>query len=244
MLPASAPSLANDASVIEWFARYERLAASPGMALATLRATGRVDVRPILPSIQAPTLLLYRADNAVVPVGHGRYLVQHIPNARLVELPGFDHAFFAGDTDRILDEAERFATGTVSSSPSERVLTTILFSDIVDSTVRAATLGDARWEQVLMEHDRAIRALLARHSGTIVKSTGDGVGPGSMGQRVQSNTQSTFVTRYAGSGWMCGSACIRVKSSSAGTTWPASPFISRRACRQRRRRARSTSHGP
>jgi pimeloyl-ACP methyl ester carboxylesterase len=96
MLPASAPSLADDIGVREWFARYERLSASPGAALATLKATGYVDIRAILPSIQAPTLLLTRIDNAVVPVGHSRYLVQHIPHARLVELPGFDHAFLPG----------------------------------------------------------------------------------------------------------------------------------------------------
>lgn len=174
-LPPSAPTLVAQPSVIEWFGRYERMAASPGSALAMLKMISSVDVRAILPQIQAPTLLLHRTANPIIPIAHGRYLAEHLPNARLVELPGSDHAFFSGDTASLLDRIQDFTTGRTGPLSSERLLATVLFLDIVESTSRAARLGDASWREVLDQHDAVIVRLVAQHLGHVVKHTGDGV---------------------------------------------------------------------
>jgi hypothetical protein len=170
---ATAPSLAEDPGFAEWIGRYERMSASPGTALATVRMLASVDLRSVLPSIQAPTLILHRRENPVVSVEQGRYLARHIPGARLVELPGNDHAFFAGDTRRILDEIGDFVSGASTAHP-DRVLATVVFTDIVDSTRHAMRLGDAQWAALLDRHDAGTKRLVARFRGRIVKRTGDG----------------------------------------------------------------------
>jgi pimeloyl-ACP methyl ester carboxylesterase len=159
---------------IRQLAMVERMSASPGMARATFEAAFRIDVRPILPTISAPTLLIHSRDE-VVPVQCGRYLADHIPGAGLLEIEGSDHVPWLADPDRILTEVEAFLTGShAAPSRSRRALRTVLFTDIVASTQRAAATGDERWRAVLHRFDEITAELTNRFAGTVVKSTGDG----------------------------------------------------------------------
>ena len=152
----------------------ERMCASPGMARATLEAMFRIDVRPILPTISAPTLVIHARED-VVPVQGGRYLADHIPGARLLEVSGTDHAPWWTEPDRILTGIEEFLTGShAASKQSHRALRTVLFTDIVASTERAAAMGDERWRAVLKRFGEITAELTQRFGGTVVKSTGDG----------------------------------------------------------------------
>jgi class 3 adenylate cyclase len=135
----------------------------------------QLDIRPILPSIRVPTLVLHRRDNWVVTIDNGRYLADHIAGARFVELPGADFALGIGDVEPVVDEVEEFLTGTRAFFDADRVLATVLFTDIVGSTERAAELGDQRWRDVLDAHDQLAERQLARYRGTLVKATGDGL---------------------------------------------------------------------
>jgi class 3 adenylate cyclase len=132
------------------------------------------DVRALLPSIQAPTLVLYRRDDRLYGKPHATYLAEHIPGAQLVELPGEDNLMFVGDTDALVGEIEEFLTGARHPSDSDRVLATVLYTDIVGSTERAIRLGDRRWRELLDRHDRAVRRQLQRFGGREVNTTGDG----------------------------------------------------------------------
>jgi class 3 adenylate cyclase len=133
----------------------------------------KVDVRPILPSVRVPTLVLHRRDDPI-PIEQGRCYAEYIPGARLVELEGSDHWPFVGDVDAIIGEIEQFMTGARATHASDRVLATVLFTDIVGSTERAAELGDRAWRAVLQEHDELVRAQLAAYGGREIKQTGDG----------------------------------------------------------------------
>ena len=164
------------------FTRFLRLAASPGVGYSTRQVLHAVDVRAILESIHAPTLVVHRLDDRMIRAEHGRYLAAHIPNARLVELPGDDHLFYFGDADAILVEIEEFLTG-VRHVDVGRTLATVLFTDIVGSSALVAAIGDRRWRVLLDEHDHAVAQLVATFGGTLIKTTGDGVlatfdGPG------------------------------------------------------------------
>ena len=172
---ATNPSLADDPTAQAEAASYARLAASPATAATVMRMLTQLDVRPVLPSIRVPTLVLHRRDNAVLSIANGRYLAEHIEGARFVELPGADFALGIGDVDAVIDEVEEFLTGTRASVDDDRVLATVLFTDIVASTERAAELGDQRWREVLDAHDRLAERQLARYRGTLVKATGDGL---------------------------------------------------------------------
>jgi class 3 adenylate cyclase len=132
------------------------------------------DLRPLLPVIQAPTLVLCRQNDRFAGPPHARYLAQHIPDAQLVELPGVDNLIYVGDSDKDLDEIEEFLTGAIQAPPSHRVLATVLFTDIVGSTEHLAALGDQKWREVLDAHDRAIRRQLERFQGREVGTRGDG----------------------------------------------------------------------
>ena len=169
-----APSWAGDAAKRRWWARGERLAGGPGYFKAILDLFLHSDVRPALESINAPTLLLHRRGDRHVRGEHARYLAERIPQARLVELDGDDSVWFAGDSDRVLDEIESFLTGQRSATPSNRVLSTVLFTDIVGSTVRAAALGDEAWTTALAAHNRVVERHVAGSRGVVVKFTGDG----------------------------------------------------------------------
>ncbi len=175
-MPASlAPSLIEDPDFMDWAGRMERYSASPGQARHILDAVGATDVRHVLPTISVPTLVMHRRNDAFVDPRHSRYLADHIPGARLVELEGTDTLFSLGDTESILGEIEEFLTGTRHERQPDRVLATVLFTDIVGSTERAAEMGDARWRSLLERHDQLSRAEIARNRGRAVKSTGDGV---------------------------------------------------------------------
>ena len=168
------PSLAADPAMVRACGRYERMAASPRVAVELLRLNALVDVRHVLSSIRVPTLVLHRRDERFVPVENGRYLAAHIPGARMVELDGTDHLFFAGDVDAALDEIEELVTGVRHGGEVDRVLTTLVFTDIVQSTKRAAELGERQWRDLLDAHDAFVRRQLQRFRGREVKATGDG----------------------------------------------------------------------
>jgi class 3 adenylate cyclase len=169
-----APSWAGDAGKRRWWARGERLAGGPGYFKAIFDLYLRTDVRPVLDSIQAPTLLLHRRGDRHVTSGHPRYLAERIPHARLVELDGNDNAWFAGDSDRVLDEIESFVTGARAAAPTNRVLSTVLFTDIVGSTERAEALGDEAWTAALDVHNEVVERHVASARGEVIKFTGDG----------------------------------------------------------------------
>jgi pimeloyl-ACP methyl ester carboxylesterase len=153
---------------------YERTAASPGMVRALMYMNLDIDIRPLLPAIRVPTLVVHRVGDMFVPVEHGRYLAEYIPGAKLVELPGIDHVPWAGDTDRFVDEVQEFLTGVRHVAEPDRVLATVLFTDIVGSTERAAELGDRRWRELLDRYYEVSRHEIARFGGREVTTTGDG----------------------------------------------------------------------
>ena len=160
---------------LEYLARVQRSAMGPGDALAMVRFTYQLDIRAVLPAIGAPTLLLHRTGDRLVPVAQSRYLAEQITDARLVELPGDDNAVGVGDAESVLREIEQFVTGTAPAPPSNRALTTVLFTDIVGSTELASTQGDAQWRSLKLEHDRLMDAVAGDFGGRLVKTTGDGV---------------------------------------------------------------------
>ena len=164
---------AIDDATVAWWDRYLRLSASPGTTLAMRRMLLDVDVRAILPAIQAPTLVVHRVDDAWIRVAHGRYLAEHIPGARLVELRGASDLLFTGDQSDLVAEAQEFLTGTRPHATRDRVLATVLFTDIVGSTDRAARQGDHAWRGVLDQFDAAVRAELPRFAGREIKMVGD-----------------------------------------------------------------------
>jgi class 3 adenylate cyclase/pimeloyl-ACP methyl ester carboxylesterase len=170
----AARSWTGDAAKRKWWATSERLCGGPGYFRAALNYWLRTDVRPVLKSIQAPTLIMRRRGDPAVRRGHALHLLEHIPQARLVEFDGQDHYWFVGDADPIIDEIESFLTGQRSARSSNRVLSTVLFTDIVESTKRAATLGDKDWSAVLSAHDRLVGRHVTGARGRIVKFTGDG----------------------------------------------------------------------
>jgi class 3 adenylate cyclase len=169
-----APSGASDEEFAAWWGHLLRSGTSPHAALRLMRMYLDIDVRPALTALTAPTLILQRTGDRVAPVSWGRALAAMIPHCRYVELPGEDHAWFVGDHEQILDEIEEFVTGTRRVREPERVLATVLFTDIVDSTAKAAALGDRKWRSLLDAHDAAVRDQLHRFRGEEVKTTGDG----------------------------------------------------------------------
>jgi class 3 adenylate cyclase/pimeloyl-ACP methyl ester carboxylesterase len=155
-------------------ARMERLAMGPGAVRQFLEMMFDIDIRSVLPSIQAPTLVMHRKDDRFVPVGAGRYLADHIDGARYVELVGDDHFWFLGDVEPVLEEIAEFITGTRPAAEPDRVLVTLLFTDIVGSTELAGRLGDRRWRELLDRHDDTVRRQLERFRGKEIKTVGDG----------------------------------------------------------------------
>jgi class 3 adenylate cyclase len=168
------PSVGEDPAFRAWFAQLERLASGPGGVRPILRMIGETDVRAILPLIRVPTLVMRRHDNPNVDAQHAAYVCEHIPDARLVELPGRDQLVFLGDTEPVLAELETFLGAAPRTREPERVLATVLFTDIVGSTEQASRLGDRAWGQRLEAHRSLVRADLARHGGREVKTMGDG----------------------------------------------------------------------
>jgi len=169
-----APSRADDPRFAEQLVRLGRGAVSPGAVAHYYRQSVLTDVRELLPIIQAPTLVLQRAHDRIAPPELGRYLADHVPNAKYVELDGTDHLWFTESSDELVDEIEEFLTGARTSADPDRRLATVLFTDIVDSTARAAELGDTHWRALLDEHDTIVRHELARFGGREIDTTGDG----------------------------------------------------------------------
>ena len=174
LLPLWAPTAAEDEAFKRWWARFERAVATNAGARSLLEVAARTDVTAMLPGIQVPTLVLHRTDDVLIDVSFGREIAEGIPDARFVELPGRDNIGFIGDSDALLDEVEGFLTGGHRPREPDRVLTTVLFTDIVESTGRAASVGDRRWRDLLDAHDRIARAQIERFGGRAVKTVGDG----------------------------------------------------------------------
>jgi pimeloyl-ACP methyl ester carboxylesterase/class 3 adenylate cyclase len=174
-LPRFAPSRQGDAAFQQYWGRFERLGASPAAAIALMRMNSQIDVTDILPSIGVPTLVIHRTGDRVVNVEGGRLLAKRIPGAQYVELPGVDHLPSVGDSaDEIIDLIQQFLTGSRSVTPPDRVLATVLFTDIVGATEKAAALGDRRWRDLLLEHHCVVRAQLDRFRGRELDTAGDG----------------------------------------------------------------------
>lgn len=184
LFTAASPSWAAIPGIHENAARYERLSCSPGNYRALTEMNLQLDARHILPQIRVPTLVLHRRDDKLAPIGGGRYFAEKIPGAKLVEYEGADHWFSAGDYTPQIADIEEFVTGSRSAEhDADRILATVLFTDIVRSTEQATSRGDAEWRRVLDEHDRIIARLVTQNRGRVVKTTGDGVlalfdGPG------------------------------------------------------------------
>ena len=169
-----APSEAGDPAFMEWAGRLERLAASPATIRRIIDLIGEFDVRDVLPSIRVPTLVMHRTGDSFIKIEHSRYIASQIPGARYVELEGSDNMFSLGDSELLIGEIEEHLTGARHDANRIRMLATVLFTDIVDSTQRAAEMGDRGWRFLLERHDALFRQALERHRGREVKRTGDG----------------------------------------------------------------------
>lgn len=174
MIEFSASSMVANERWCRWFMRAERLGGSPATIAGFFRAVLDTNVHRVLSSIQAPTLVIHRRGNRHARVEHGRYLAEHIPTAVYRELDGDDHHFSAGDTDAVADEIEEFLTGVRPVTLTDRVLATVLFTDIVGSSEQATEMGDRAWRKLLDAHDAVVRTQLERFRGREVKNTGDG----------------------------------------------------------------------
>jgi class 3 adenylate cyclase len=174
VIEVSSPSQADDPDARAFAARMERASASPGMLAQLARMFIELDVRDVVPTVQVPALVVHRRFDRLVNVRHGRWLAEHLPNAKLVELPGGDHLPWGEGAEELIDEVQEFLTGTHYAPEPDRILATVLFTDIVDSTDTAAQLGDQRWREVLESHRRGVREAVARHGGREVKTLGDG----------------------------------------------------------------------
>jgi class 3 adenylate cyclase len=170
----AAPSQADNPEVRAFWARMERASVSPGMLAGLVQMFFDIDVRDVVPSVHVPTLILHRSHDRLVNIGNGRWLAEHLPNAKFVELPGDDHVLWYQHPELTLAEIHEFLTGTRYEPETERMLATVVFTDIVDSTRTAAELGDQRWREVLLGHQGTVTQALERFGGRQVKSTGDG----------------------------------------------------------------------
>jgi class 3 adenylate cyclase len=174
LLEVVAPSRAADERFRAWYARSTRFTFGPDEVTDLMRAIYEVDVRALLPALSVPSLVLHREGNRVIQLGAGRYLAEHIPDAKFVVLPGDDHLIFVGDTDALADEIEEFLTGTRGGADGDVLTMTVLFTDIVASTEHQARVGPREWSRLTDHHDAMVRSALARHRGQEIKSTGDG----------------------------------------------------------------------
>jgi class 3 adenylate cyclase len=168
------PSLAWKPEVMEQMAREERFSASPGAVVKIVQMYMEIDIRDVVGTISVPTLIMQARGDRVVNVRHGRWLAEHIPGARYIEFPGIDHSIFTTDPDPVIDEVQEFLTGVRPVMEPDRVLATVMFTDIVGSTEKASEIGDHKWRQLLEDLQRIVRTELERHRGREVKSTGDG----------------------------------------------------------------------
>jgi pimeloyl-ACP methyl ester carboxylesterase/class 3 adenylate cyclase len=169
-----APSLASNEEYRKWASRFERDCATPGAFRALAQMNYEIDIRHVLPTVSVPTLVLHRTGDWAVNVEHGRYLARHIPGAKYVEFPGDDHLPWVGNVDALYDEIQAFLTGARSGPEHDRVLATVLFTDVVDATKRAGEIGDRAWKELLSQHNFLVRQQLQRHRGREIDTAGDG----------------------------------------------------------------------
>lgn len=171
-----APSRAGDKKFTRWLAELWRMGSTPGTTIALAKSNINMDIRHVLPTIKVPTLVIHLRGDKDVNVEEGRYIAKHITGAKMIELDGIDHMFFVNPnlTDRILSEVRQFTLNIGSPAPVDRVLATVLFTDIVDSTKKAIEMGDERWRELLEKHNKTVREEVQKTGGIIVKSTGDG----------------------------------------------------------------------
>ena len=174
LLTLAAPSVAEDPFTQAWWFRFMRSAMTAREVAEDIGAMAGVDIRQVLSSVRVPALILHRRDDRMADIQASRYMAERIPGARFVDPPGEDELPFFGDQDAVLEELEEFFTGVRPASPSDRVLATVLFTDIVGSTERAAALGDRRWRDLLEAHRAIVRRELLRFNGREVETTGDG----------------------------------------------------------------------
>ena len=175
-VPFFVPSRVNDAAFQRWFGRFERLGATPAAVTAYMRMNSQIDISGVLPTIRVPTLVVHRTGDVTINIEGGRYLAEHIPGARLLEMPGSDHPPMCGENaNEIVDAIQEFLTGAKGPTEVDRVLATVLFTDIVGSTEKAVELGDSRWRNLLDSHHAMIKRNLSRFRGQEIKNTGDGV---------------------------------------------------------------------
>jgi len=175
MVEIMAPTIADIPEARRMWTRIQRYGATPAMLERLFLMFLEVDVRAILPDVHVPTLVLHRRGDRAVNRRNSEFLAAHIPNAKYIELPGIDHAVYVGDIDGTVDEIEEFLTGVRRGGEVDRILATVMFTDIVSSTSRAAELGDRAWREMLEAHDALVKRELTRHRGHQVKSLGDGV---------------------------------------------------------------------
>jgi pimeloyl-ACP methyl ester carboxylesterase len=174
-LPLFAPTSEGDIAFQEWWGRFERLGADPASAIDLMRMNSKIDITGILPTIHMPTLVIHRVEDTLIDFDAGELLAERIPDAKLVRLPGADHLPWVGeDPLRIIDEMEQFLTGAQTVTQADRVLATVVFTDIVDSTAKANAMGDRRWRNLMHAHENLVRTETDRFRGELIKSTGDG----------------------------------------------------------------------
>jgi class 3 adenylate cyclase len=170
-----APTSSADERYRNWWARYLRMGASPSAGVTLYRMNYEIDIRGMLPTIRVPTLLLHRVGDRLINVEASRYMARHIPGAKLVELPGDDHLVYMGDSDTVFGEIQEFLTGVRTPAQLDTTLATVVFVDVVDSTQKAAALGDARWHDLLSAFHGTVQRALNRHRGRLIDTAGDGV---------------------------------------------------------------------
>lgn len=170
-----APTSSSDERYRNWWARYLRMGASPSAGVTLYRMNYEIDIRDLLPTIRVPALLLHRVGDRLINVEASRYMAKRIPGAKLVELPGDDHLVYMGDSDTVLGEIQEFLTGARTPSQLDTTLATVVFVDIVESTQKAAALGDARWQDLQTAFHGAARRTLDRHRGRLIDTAGDSV---------------------------------------------------------------------
>lgn len=173
-MPLWAQSMTGDGQFAEWMAKHTRQSVSRSAILPFMKSLEAYDLVDVFPAVRVPALVVHRCDDPLIPVSHGRWIAEHMPDARYVELPGVDHLAFVGDTEEILGEVERFLVGSDQPAPRHRRLLTLMFTDLVESTRRVEGLGDDAWRELLASHDETVRTHLARFSGNEVKHLGDG----------------------------------------------------------------------
>ena len=245
-LPRFAPSRQNDPALQQWWGRFERLGASPAAATALVQMNSEIDISNILSTVRVPTLVIHCTGDKLVKVESGRLLAEHIPGARLLELPGDDHFFFIHEQTaiKIGDAVEEFLTGTIAAVEGDRVLATVLFTDIVGSTARAEQLGDQRWHTLLDAHHATVRRQLARCRGKEVNRSGTGFSPPSTALRVPCVAPALLPRRFARSTFKSAAVSIQARSKSPTTTCRALPSTSPRGSRHSPGRVKCWCHEP